>query len=165
MFTSFNARAVGLTLSASETLRLAAKYGFGGVDLLVRDALDDGVRALIIGRADEERVCELADSLRGVHLRSGDTMRLDPRTNMLLEKLPRIPDENHEMNWVDAAKGKTPAACPFEYASRLTEVMLLGVVALKAGRKIEYDAANMRITNVPSANQHLERAPRAGWSL
>ncbi len=43
--------------------------------------------------------------------------------------------------------------------------MLLGVVALKAGRKIEYDGANMRITNVPDANQYLEREPRAGWSL
>ena len=81
------------------------------------------------------------------------------------EKLPRIPNENHEMNWVDAAKGKTAASCPFEYAARLTEVMLLGVVALKAGRKIEYDAANMRVVNVPNANQYLEREPRAGWSL
>ena len=81
------------------------------------------------------------------------------------QKLPRIPHENHEMNWVDAAKGKTAASCPFEYAARLTEVMLLGVVALKAGRKIEYDGANMRVTNVPAANQYLERAPRAGWSL
>src|SRR5471030_715312 len=33
------------------------------------------------------------------------------------QKLPRIPHENHEMNWVDAAKGKTAASCPFEYAS------------------------------------------------
>ena len=81
------------------------------------------------------------------------------------QKLARIPQENHEMNWVDAAKGKTAASCPFEYAAKLTEVMLLGVVALKAGRKIEYDGATMRITNVPAANQHLERAPRAGWSL
>ena len=56
------------------------------------------------------------------------------------EKLPRIPNESHEMNWVDAAKGKTTASCPFEYAAKLTEVMLLGVVALRAGRKIEYDA-------------------------
>jgi hypothetical protein len=68
------------------------------------------------------------------------------------------------MNWVDAAKDKTEASCPFEYASRLTEVMLLGVVALKAGRKIEYDAANMRVTNVAAANQYLQREPRAGWS-
>jgi predicted dehydrogenase len=81
------------------------------------------------------------------------------------EKLPRIPNENHEMNWVDAAKGKTAASCPIEYAAKLTEVMLLGVVALKAGRKIEYDAANMRVVNVPNANQYLERDPRPGWSL
>ncbi len=81
------------------------------------------------------------------------------------QKLARIPFENHEMNWVDAAKGKTTASCPFEYAARLTEVMLLGVVALKAGRKIEYDGANMRVTNVTAANQYLERAPRPGWSL
>jgi predicted dehydrogenase len=80
------------------------------------------------------------------------------------QKLARIPDENHELNWVDAAKGKTEASCPFEYAARLTEVMLLGVVALRAGKKIEYDAANMRVTNVPAANKYLEREPRAGWS-
>jgi predicted dehydrogenase len=80
------------------------------------------------------------------------------------EKLPRIPHENHEMNWVDAAKGKTAVSCPFEYAAKLTEIMLLGVVALKAGKKIVYDAANMRVTNVQSANQYLEREPRAGWS-
>ena len=60
-----------------------------GEVVAIKELLDDGVRALVVGRADEERVCELADSLRGVHLRSGDTMRLDPRTNMLLEKLPR----------------------------------------------------------------------------
>jgi predicted dehydrogenase len=81
------------------------------------------------------------------------------------EKLARIPNESHEMNWVDAAKGKTTASCPFEYAAKLTEVMLLGVVALRAGRKIEYDGANMRITNVPAANQYLDREPRAGWSF
>jgi predicted dehydrogenase len=80
------------------------------------------------------------------------------------QKLPRVPHENHEMNWVDAAKGKTPVSCPFEYAAKLTEIMLLGVVALKAGKKIEYDAANMRVTNVPAANQYLSREPRAGWT-
>ena len=47
------------------------------------------MRALVVGRADEERVCELADAVRGMHLRPGDTMRLDPRSNLLLEKLPR----------------------------------------------------------------------------
>ena len=80
------------------------------------------------------------------------------------QKLPRIDREAHEMNWVDAAKGKTSASCPFEYASRLTEVMLLGVVALHAGKKIDYDAANMRVTNVLPANDYLRREYRQGWS-
>jgi predicted dehydrogenase len=80
------------------------------------------------------------------------------------EKLPRIPNENHEMNWVDAAKGKTAVSCPFEYAAQLTEVMLLGVVALRAGKKIEYDGKNMRVTNNPAANEFLQREPRAGLS-
>ena len=79
------------------------------------------------------------------------------------EKLPRIPNESHEMNWVDAAKGKTDVSCPFEYAAKLTEVMLLGIVSLRAGRKILYDGANMRITNDVAANDFLRREARAGW--
>jgi hypothetical protein len=65
---------------------------------------------------------------------------------------------------VDAAKGKVEASCPFEYAARLTEVMLLGIVALRAGKKIYYDSANMRITNVLQANDYLRREYRQGWS-
>jgi predicted dehydrogenase len=79
------------------------------------------------------------------------------------QKLPRIPGEEHEMNWVAAAKGTTQASSPFEYASRLTEVMLLGVVALRAGKKIEYDGAAMQITNIAAANDYLQRQPRQGW--
>lgn len=80
------------------------------------------------------------------------------------EKLPRIKDESHEMNWADAAKGKSAASCPFEYGAQLTEIMLLGVAALRAGRKISYDAANMKITDVPEANDYLHREYRQGWS-
>src|SRR6476659_4023143 len=78
-----------------------------GEVVAIKELLDDGVRALVVGRADEERVCELADSLRGVHLRSGDTMRLDPRTHMLLEKLPRpevedlLLEEVHDISYSD----------------------------------------------------------------
>lgn len=79
------------------------------------------------------------------------------------EKLARIPEEAHELNWVDAIKGKGQTDSPFEYSAKLTEVMLLGVVALRTGKKIAYDGANMRITNVPEANQYLSRQYRQGW--
>jgi hypothetical protein len=67
------------------------------------------------------------------------------------------------LNWVAAAKGKAEASCPFEYAAPLTETMLLGVVALNAGKRIEYDGANMRVTNVAMANDYLKREYRMGW--
>jgi proteasome-associated ATPase len=60
-----------------------------GEVVTLKEVMEDGVRAVVIGRADEERVCELASSLRGMRLRNGDVLRLDPRANMLLEKLPR----------------------------------------------------------------------------
>jgi hypothetical protein len=41
--------------------------------------------------------------------------------------------------------------------------MLLGIVALRAGKKIEYDGANMRVTNLAAANDYLQRPPRTGW--
>ena len=73
--------------------------------------------------------------------------------------LPRIPHEAHEMNWVDAIKGQQEISSPFDYAAALTEVMLLGIVSLRAGGKIHYDAANRRVTNkVKSAQQ-----PRRGY--
>ncbi len=81
------------------------------------------------------------------------------------QKLPRIPAEAHEMNWVDAAKGKVAASCAFDYAARLTEVMLLGIVALRAGKKIFYDGPNMRVTNALQANAFLRREYRQGWSI
>ena len=55
----------------------------------LKEVMEDGVRAIVVGRADEELVVELASQLRGVRLRAGDMLRLDPRSNMLLEKLPR----------------------------------------------------------------------------
>ena len=73
----------------------------------------------------------------------------------------------HRMNWVNAIKGKEKATCPFEYASRLTETMLLGVVAMKAGqsKKLYYDGDKGEIKNNSSANQYLQREYRKGWTL
>ncbi len=80
------------------------------------------------------------------------------------ERIKRI-QTTHEMNWVNAAKGTTESSSPFEYAARLVEVMLLGVVSLRARTKIYYDAENMRITNAPWANDFLRRNYRNGWKL
>ncbi len=81
------------------------------------------------------------------------------------ERVARVPHQAHEMNWVNAIKGTDQISCPFSYAATLTEVMLLGVVSMRAGTKIHYDAANMRVTNHAGANDFLTRTYRAGYSL
>ena len=105
------------------------------------------------------------------HQTYGDTPKIFPAS--LAAEAEAVPktfervETGHEVNWARACKGETKASCPFDYASALTEVMLLGIVALRAGqnKRIEYDAANMRITNAPEANQWLTREYRSGWAL
>lgn len=106
-----------------------------------------------------------------MHDTYGDNPRLYPQSLMeqtvsVPKSIPRI-EWGHEANWAKACKGQAPASSPIEYAAQLTETMLLGIVALRAGqgRKILYDAANMSITNIPEANQYLTREYRAGWAV
>jgi proteasome-associated ATPase len=55
----------------------------------VKEMFEDGIRAFVVGRADEERVVELAEHLIGTGVRAGDSMLLDPRAAVLVEKLPK----------------------------------------------------------------------------
>lgn len=82
------------------------------------------------------------------------------------ESSPRI-EESHEMNWAMACRGEAEATSPFDYAAPLTEVMLLGIVALRAGQgqKIEYDGAEGVVTSHADANEFLSREYRSGWGL
>ena len=83
------------------------------------------------------------------------------------QTLPRIAGGRygHEMNWIAAIRGEAPASSPFAEAVPLNETMLLGMVALRAGQPIEFDAASGQVTNVPDANRFLQRDYRAGWTL
>jgi predicted dehydrogenase len=71
---------------------------------------------------------------------------------------------SHEMNWIDAIRGTQKTTSPFEYSARLTEIMLLGVAALNAGKRIRYDGAAMRVTNVADSDALLKRRYREGWA-
>jgi predicted dehydrogenase len=78
-------------------------------------------------------------------------------------KLPRSP--GHFKEFVIACSGGPAAMSNFSYAGHLTETILLGNVAMRAGKKLEWDAANMKIKNAPEAEQYLHREYRKGWSL
>jgi proteasome-associated ATPase len=82
-------RGAEVVLNESFNVVMSRASEITGEVVTVKDVMEDGIRALVVGRADEERVCELADNLRGTLIRSGDHLRLDVRSNLLLEKLPR----------------------------------------------------------------------------
>jgi hypothetical protein len=67
--------------------------------------------------------------------------------------------------WINSFKNKTQSAGSFIYAGPVTETILLGAVALRAGKKVEYDSVNMKITNIPDANKYLVREYRKGWEM
>src|SRR6476620_1383250 len=65
-------RGAEVVLNDSFNIVMARNPEVGGEVVSIKEVLEDGVRALVVGRADEERVCELADAVRGMHLRAGD---------------------------------------------------------------------------------------------
>ena len=72
----------------------------------------------------------------------------------------------HEKNWLDAIRQKGQAVSNFDYAGPFTESVLLGNVALRyPGTRLLWDAPNMKVTNMPDADQFVSHNYRAGWSL
>ena len=67
--------------------------------------------------------------------------------------------------WINAFRNKTQTPGSFLLAGPVTETINLGAVALRAGKRVEYDTANMKITNLPEANKFLTREYRPGWEL
>lgn len=79
---------------------------------------------------------------------------------------PSIPNSpGHHAEWIAACKGGPPALCNFDYAGLLTECVLLGNVAYRSGKKIEWDSAALKAKNCPEADVLLKREYRKGWSL
>ncbi len=78
--------------------------------------------------------------------------------------LPR--SVGHHKEWIDACRGGPPAGSNFvDHGGLLTEVCLLGNVALRAGKKLLWDGPNLKVTNDEPANGYLHRQYRQGWSL
>jgi len=77
--------------------------------------------------------------------------------------LPR--SKGHHRDWLDACKGGSPASANFEYGAGLTEVGLLGLLAMRAGEKILWDAKAMKCANSAQADRFLTESYRKGWEI
>ncbi|HOZ49673.1 MAG TPA: Gfo/Idh/MocA family oxidoreductase [Candidatus Hydrogenedentes bacterium] len=70
-----------------------------------------------------------------------------------------------QQQWIDACKGDLKTSCDFDYGGKLIEMMLLGLVAYRAGEKLEYDGKTGTVTNSAKGNDLIRRQYRDGWTL
>jgi proteasome-associated ATPase len=99
---------LGQEVVLNEAMNVVAVREFErhGEIVMLKELLEDGQRALVIGHTDEERVVRLAEPLLGSHLRAGDSLLLEPRSQYVFEKIPKaeveelvleeVPDINYE---------------------------------------------------------------------
>jgi predicted dehydrogenase len=75
------------------------------------------------------------------------------------------PLKNFQGEWIDACKGDLKTSCDFDYNGRMMEMMYLGLVAYRAGKKVEFDGKTGKIKNDSDANKYLTRQYRQGWEI
>ena len=102
----------------------------------------------------------------------GDSPRLIPETRMKeytqpAQTLTRVPDGSggHEQDWIRACKDGKPACSNFDYAGPMTETVLLGNVAIRANKQLDWDGENMKVLNDDDANKYIHFQYRDGWTL
>ena len=120
-----------------------------------------GTGAVVIG--DQGKI------MHGSHGAGG--CRLIPEARMQAYKLPekslaRIPGGHHQNDWLNAIRENRPAGSSFEYGGALSEVGLLGMIAIRrSGTRLEYDSQTMKFTNDEAANRFLTPTYRQGWTM
>ncbi len=80
--------------------------------------------------------------------------------------MPTIPNSiGHYAEWIKACKDGSATTCNFDYTGALTETVLLGSVAFRIGKKLDWDGENLRATNCPEADKYIHKLYRAGWEV
>ena len=117
-------------------------------------AMFKGTKGFLISDFDSRLVIPFGDN--------ADLTYYKPRTAETV--LPNI--GHFQKQWFEACKDPSKkTACDFEYSGNMIEQMLLGLVAYRVGKKLEYDGKTGQVTNAPEANQWLSRKYRDGWAL
>lgn len=71
----------------------------------------------------------------------------------------------HHKEWIMACKTGSPTTCNFDYSGALTESVLLGNAAFRAGQKLEWDTKKFKVTNTRAADEYIQHHYRKGWKL
>ena len=116
-----------------------------------------GSKGVLYSPDDYGAQCYVTEELRQKNMTKPET----------LPDYPGSDDENNKKEWVAAIKANKVemAYGNFDYSSLLTEAFLLGNVAIRTGKKLEWDGPNMKVTNVPEAMQYVKTEYRKGWEV
>jgi predicted dehydrogenase len=114
-----------------------------------------GIGVLFVG----DRGKLVADYRKHVLLPSYDYQDFEPPET----RIPRSP--GHHQEWIRGCKTGSPTLCNFDYSGKLIEHNLLGNVAYRTGKKLEWDPEKLKATNCPQADQFIRREYREGWVL
>lgn len=121
------------------------------------------------GEEDDEGLLFIGDSGKILCGFNGANPKLIPQARMDAFKpppktLPRSP--GNEREWLDACKGgKVKPGANFEFSGMVTETLLLGNVAACLGQKLNWDRANLKVTNTNAAEKYIRPERRKGWEL
>ncbi len=168
----------GLTYpsAAKFTFEFPAKAGRGPVKLVWHDGNDTipkpdgfpddekvpGTGAVLIG--DKGMIVHGSHGAGSCHLVPDTLNEKFAGKNAPAQKIERV--KGHAWDWAEAIRSGRPAGSNFGYGGPLTEIALLGLIALRyPGRKLEWDAKGMQFTNHREANAHLRSYYRSGWDI
>ncbi len=128
-------------------------------DLKKQDRKPVGIGAIVIG--DKGRIMHGSHGGSSPHIITPELLKDFKRPE---EKIPRVKDGNHQMDWLNAVRDNRPAGSPFSYGGALSEIGLLGMIAVRRpGVRLEWDAKSMKFTNDSAANKWLKTEWREGW--
>lgn len=118
-----------------------------------------GTGAVVIG--DAGKIMHGSHGAGGCRIIPERKMREFPRPEPSIE---RVPGGDHQKDWINAVRAAKPAGSPFDYGGALTEIGLLGMIAIqRSGKRLEWDAEAMRFTNDAEANALVDPPYRQGW--
>jgi hypothetical protein len=124
-----------------------------------KDDTDIGAGAVVIG--DKGKIAYGSHGAGGVRLLPEKVMQEYQRP---AKTIPRVRD--HHWDWIEAIRNGRKAGSDFSYGGPLTELAMLGVIAIKlAGNKLAWDAEKMQFINNAEANAFVNPSYRAGWML
>lgn len=132
------------------------------VEGLPEDEKVPGTGAILVG--DKGMIVHGSHGAGSCHLVPDSLNDQYAGKNSPAPKIPRV--KGHAWDWMEAIRTGRQAGSHFGYGGPLTEIGLLGLVAIRfPGETLRWDAEGMRFTNKPEANEHLRSKYRAGWKV